>query len=77
MKHHLAGVGISQQTSLQCFTVETATLAIQYFSCSIFKHYQLFKYLFSEKQEEDHVPISVSLFIGCAIETATCSTAAA
>ena len=62
LKSHLAGVGVSKLTSLQCFSVETATLAIQYFSCSIFKHYHLFKYLFSEEQEEDHVPVSVSLF---------------
>ena len=61
LRSHLAGVGVSKMTSLQCFSVKAAALAIQYFSSSIFKHYHLFKHLFSEEQEEDHVTISVSM----------------
>ena len=52
MKAMFSGVGISQQTSLQCFTVEVSNKVLRYVSDTLFQHYNLYEYLFSEEQGE-------------------------
>lgn len=50
----MANVGIpSVPSSLECFTSEVATTAIQYIQTTLFQHYALFEYLFTEEQETE------------------------
>ena len=51
MKCMMHGVGVSKQTSLQCFTVEVANKVLQYIAESLFQHYRLYEFLFTEEQE--------------------------
>ena len=66
---YLSGIGISQQTSLQCFTLETAHKSLDYIHTSLIQHYQLFQFLFEETQQEEHIQTQVSAlkshFIEC------------
>ncbi len=48
----MAGIGVSQLTSLQCFTVEIANIVIQYIAENLLQHYSLYEYLFTEEQEQ-------------------------
>ena len=59
---YLSGIGISQQTSLQCFTLETAHKSLDYIHTCLIQHYQLFQFLFEEMQEEEHIQTPVSAY---------------
>lgn len=48
----IASVG-SVPTSLECFTSEVSTRVLQYIQTSLFQHYSLFRYLFTQEQEEE------------------------
>ena len=53
----VAGVGLPPSPSvlnpLKCFTREKAVTILQYLQSSLFQHYSLYEYLFSEEQEEE------------------------
>lgn len=54
LKQHMTGVGIPNcKSSLKCFTADEAVTTLQYFHSSLFQHYRLFQYLFSETQEQE------------------------
>lgn len=48
----LAGVGVSQQTAVQCLTPQTARLVVECVTTSLFQHYHLFQSLFEDQQSE-------------------------
>lgn len=47
-------------TSLECFTAELAVLVVRYVQSTLFQHYALFQYLFTEEQEEEAHATKVS-----------------
>lgn len=55
LQQHLVGVGLSEQSSLRCLSKEKAQLVVEYLAGSLFQHYHLFEYLFSEEQEQDSI----------------------
>lgn len=50
---NVGGGSGSAQSSLQCFSSETAVATVQYMQSTIFQHYHLFQLLFSEQQQEE------------------------
>ena len=60
----LSGVGLADvPTAVECFTREVAVMVVQYFHTTLFQHYVLFQYLFSEEQEEETVKTDVRLYL--------------
>ena len=51
----MRGVGVSQQNSLHCFSLEMAQQVIQYIAENLLQHYHLFQYLIDEDQEEETI----------------------
>ncbi len=41
------------QNSLECFTPEVSTATLVYVKSTLFQHYSLFNFLFTEDQEEE------------------------
>ena len=52
MRSMMAGIGISQLTALQCFTVKVANTIIQYIADNLLQHYSLYEFLYTEEQED-------------------------
>jgi hypothetical protein len=56
----MTGVGVPDvPTSLECFTSEVATMALQYIQTTLFQHYTLFQYLFTEEQDTETFAMQV------------------
>ena len=54
-------VGVpNSSTSLDCFTAELAVLVLQYVQYTLFQHYALFQYLFTEEQDLETLTATVS-----------------
>lgn len=50
----MSNVGVPDTpTSLECFTTEVASMTLQYIQTSLFQHYSLFQYLYTEEQETE------------------------
>lgn len=57
----LATVGIpGAPTPLECYSTEVATTTLQYIQTTLFQHYTLFQYLFTEEQETEITTTEVS-----------------
>ena len=67
----LAGVGVSQQTAVQCLTPQTASLVVECVTTSLFQHYHLFQCLVEEQQDEQQIDLQV-----CTETVARCTYAA-
>lgn len=59
LKSYLAGVGVSDQTCLKCFTAKVATETVSYIQTSLLQHYSLFEYIYEEKQEDELIQTQV------------------
>lgn len=55
LQQHMVGVGLSEQSSLRCLSKEKGQQVVEYIAGSLFQHYHLFEYLFSEEQQQDHI----------------------
>ncbi|XP_011410551.1 PREDICTED: uncharacterized protein C10orf107 homolog [Amphimedon queenslandica] len=55
LKSYFAGVGVSDQTCLKCFTPKVAMATISYIHTSLVQHYTLFEYILQEKQEDEFI----------------------
>ncbi len=57
----VCNVGVpAAPTSLECFTAELAASVLHYVQSTLFQHYALFQYLFTEEQEEEILTSKVS-----------------
>ena len=55
----LAGVGVSNETAVQCLSPEAARQVVEFVTTSLFQHYRLFQYLFEEQQSDLHIELPV------------------
>lgn len=60
LENQLKGIGISNQTMLQCFSLERAQQTLRYVADSMLQHYKLFEYMLKEEQESEDMPLEVS-----------------
>ena len=59
----MSNVGVPDTpTSLECFTTEVASMTLQYIQTSLFQHYSLFQYLYTEEQETEMHTAQVGSF---------------
>lgn len=59
----LAGVGVSQQTAVQCLTPQTARLVVECVTTSLFQHYHLFQCLFEDQQSDLQIDSQVCIYM--------------
>lgn len=55
----MSGVGVSRATALRCFSPEQAVQTVRYVTSSLFQHYRLFEFLFTEEQQEEQLVAKV------------------
>lgn len=64
LKKFLAGVGVDSPTSSQCggldvFSFAQATEVVDYISSTLFQHYKLYQYLFTEEKAAEVIELQV------------------
>lgn len=59
----LCGVGCAKvQTCLECYTTDVSITTLLYIQHSLFQHYSLFKYIFTEEQQVEVVTTDVRMY---------------